>query len=74
MCSDQKQKAFDFKKFNCCQCEEMEKYIWCESVRLNKNIAPTKAERTKCHMDWIKKYAKEFREWAEKEQTFYKDE
>ena len=65
------EKHFDIRKFNEFQCHEMEKHIWCESVRLGYNIAPTQEEKCKILSEWIRNHAKELRSWAKDQTEFY---
>lgn len=46
----------DLKEYNQLQIDEMEKHKWIESEKAGYDVGPA------AHIDWVKKYAAQFRE------------
>lgn len=58
---------FDFKKYMQTQCEEINKHTWIESEKAGYDLGEIAKQ------EWIEKYAKRFREWAETQKQYYKE-
>jgi hypothetical protein len=54
--------SFDFKSFNCGQVKEMKDYRWIRSEEAGRDLG--------CELEWIRKYAKLFREECEKSKKY----
>ena len=48
---------FDLKEYSIAQVEEIRKYRWIESERAGRDLGE------QCCLEWVKKYAKDFREY-----------
>jgi hypothetical protein len=56
--------CFDFKSFMEFQCQEIRKHRYLESEKAGRDLG------TEAELDWIHKYSKKVREWAEATQSF----
>jgi hypothetical protein len=61
-------KIFDFKKFMRLQCEEIRRRKWIESEKVGYDLGKD------AELDWIKKYAVQYRDFAKRCEVFYTEE